>query len=50
MTGRRRLSKRKLLDWLKDRQNHRNVLVGAIYAGLITRIADGQFDEDERDT
>lgn len=41
------LDRRKLLDWLRDRKNHRNVLVAAVYIGLCTRIANGQFDVEE---
>ena len=40
------IDRRKLLDWLKDRANHRNLLVAAVYLGLVTRIANGQFDQE----
>jgi len=43
------VDKQKILAFLKDRQMHRNLVVGSIYAGLVTRIADGQFDEEEKD-
>lgn len=41
------IDRRKLLDWLKDRQNHRNLLLAAVYGELITRIAAGQFDSEK---
>jgi hypothetical protein len=40
------MDKRKLLEWLEWRLSvMKNPLTKAIYAGLITRIQSGQFDE-----
>lgn len=43
----RPLSRVALLRWLRSKEQHRNVLVAAVYAGLASRIVAGQFDEEE---
>lgn len=35
----------RLLAWLKERTTATSPVVGAVYAGLITRIQRGDFDE-----
>lgn len=39
------LDKAHLLAWLNSRTDARSPVVGAVYAGLITRIERGEFDE-----
>jgi hypothetical protein len=38
-----------LLRWLKGKAEHRNPVIGAVYAGLASRVEAGQFDEKETD-
>ena len=45
----RRISKRKLLAFLKQRIETADEARQIIYAGLVTRVCDGQFDDEERD-
>lgn len=40
------IDKGKLLTWLGDRSNRTAAVVGAVYAGLVTRIERGEFDEE----
>lgn len=39
------LDKAKLIEWMSARRNSENVVVFAIYSGLINRIERGEFDE-----
>lgn len=39
------IDKARLLAWLKERTTAKSPVVGAVYAGLITRIQRGDFDE-----
>lgn len=43
-----RLDTATLLAWLRDRANAKNPIVGAIYAGLVTRIERGEFAEGDQ--
>lgn len=37
----------RLKAWLAERSQHHTPIVGAVYAGLLSRIERGQFDEEE---
>lgn len=40
------MDKEKLLAWLRSHEQHTNILISSVYAGLAERVQRGDFDTE----